>query len=216
MQPVAVSWQSAVQCDWTTKTPTGQCLLQTKQRLAASVYSPLTLRLLHAANAYDRWSVLMRSSWMISHVPSGWVMRKYSSDRRCNPAWFIKTIYVCTSLRQCACWYSMQMFLVSRTSVLRISSVAMHCYARSATHDTWSGLIHFSPICLFVRWLQCRLLVRNWIDLMKGGFSIQFESSRLGWWALGMVSPAHLFHSSCPRVWFDNGQALIKSKMIRF
>ena len=117
MQPVAVSWQSAVQCDWTTKTPTGQCLLLTKQRLAASVYSPLTLGLLHAANVYDRWSVLMRSSWMISHVPSGWVMRKYSSDRRFNPAWFIKTSYVCTSLRQCACWYSMQMFLVSKTSV---------------------------------------------------------------------------------------------------
>ena len=44
-------------------------------------------------------------------------------------------------------------FWFQEPQFLRSSSVSMHCYARSATHDTWSGLIHFSPICLFVRWL---------------------------------------------------------------
>ena len=77
----------------------------------------LSLRLLQAANGYGCWSVLMRSPWMISHVPSGWVIRKYSSDRRFNLNWFIETIYVRISLLQRASWYSLEMFLALNTWV---------------------------------------------------------------------------------------------------
>ena len=96
------------------------------------------------------------------------------------------------------------------------SSVATHCYDGSATRDTSSGLIHFTWTSLIVRELNFRLLFRNWIDWIDGGFSTQFESGRLGWWLLGMVSPAHRCQTSCPMAWIDDERALLGSKIVRF
>ena len=146
MQPVAVSLQSAVQSGWTTNAPNDQSLPLTKQRLAASVYAPLALKLLQAANGYDPWSVLMRSPWMISHVPSEWVIRKYSSESRCNLTWLIKIIYVLIRLRQCAGWYSLRIFLALRTWVFDgfICCNALLRRFSNSRHLIWSHSFHLN------------------------------------------------------------------------
>ncbi len=61
------------------------------------------------------------------------------------------------------------------------SSLSTLCYNDPATRDTCFRLIHFRPIDLIAPGLCCRLLIRDWIDLIDGDSSSQFESGKLGW-----------------------------------
>ena len=139
---------------------------------------------------------MIRSSWMISHLPSGWVNRKYSADSRCNLYFSIVLTYVYSVFWQCAGWYLLQVYLLflcfRRESCFRfdvlLRAVGNACHL-GMSHTCWNA-------DLFDRQLFCRLLTCNRIDLNDWDSLFSFKSGRLSWWELGMVSPAQLTGSS--------------------
>ena len=74
---------------------------------------------------------------------------------------------------RCFCFFAPKFWIESVRTTL--------CYIIPATRDTLSGLIHFGLITSLVRWLSDRLLIRDWVDLIDGDSSFQFESGWLGW-----------------------------------